>query len=504
MALFSSSFQLAQVSSVSSSVSVPSSAFSAPEKTEIYRLQNLVSHIDADAAATNSNITTQSRSGGRRAIVQILDVRMEEYIYAIVSTHQALKDLNTPQEIEHVVLVKGGKSDLDISDPNTFKDSYPSSIHDSLKVLNILNITAIPYSDQGLFRYLSESIAHKPTEWVEQRLRSVFIENHMQSFLAKICVFNLTNFERIVFLDNDVIPLQNIHQLFDQATPAAAPDVASGFVVNTGVMVLDPSQAVFDAMMKDLLGRDNNKHVHKKHHYDDHDDDDVHTIEKKPWPSANKGVLVDNDQDFLNYFFADNFHVLSPYWNVLLSIHHGLNGGENTSPVEEWGVVKDSGVFIKWVLRFSQNRNRLKVVHMAFPKPTWPLFDRGCESDGEGSRQGIDDTSSMNTNEVPPWECADKTQVPNPNWWRWYFVDNGIPGKAILSLFKLFWSRYIRGLKQICEAEAGWEIAACTDPDKHPYITDAMVHSGMDIETTLLSNRLIPDWFQWNTNVTTI
>uniref|UniRef100_A0A7S2TYD6 Uncharacterized protein n=1 Tax=Lotharella oceanica TaxID=641309 RepID=A0A7S2TYD6_9EUKA len=314
----------------------------------------------------------------------------------------------------------------------------------------------------------------KTAEDVKDHLTEVFKENHMQKFMAKIHVFNLTMYDRILFLDNDIIPLHDFTSLFDvPKTPACAPDVASGFVLNTGVLVVDPNRTTYVSMMMDLMRPD-----------------------PVPWRSASKGdEKVDNDQDFINYFFASSLYVLSPYWNVLISIHHdGLGGGGETSPVTEWGAfVEESGRFIQWMLKFKRNRRMVQMVHMGFPKPTWPQFQKKC-----APMNPIDEKTKYAKGwEIPStWKCP-KGEVARPLWWRWYVIDSGEPGLAVLALFKTFWARYSRLIDALCEQRGsgygGVHPPACKMSALRVLTTD-MEMVGRDVMETLLANPKIPTW----------
>ncbi len=70
---------------------------------------------------------------------------------------------------------------------------------------------------------------------------------------SKLYVWNMTDYERIVYLDSDTLVLSNIDHMFDCGTFCAAHRHSDLF--NTGVLVVEPSSAIFKDMVKkiDLL-----------------------------------------------------------------------------------------------------------------------------------------------------------------------------------------------------------------------------------------------------------
>ncbi|MEO7331326.1 MAG: glycosyltransferase family 8 protein [Minicystis sp.] len=69
---------------------------------------------------------------------------------------------------------------------------------------------------------------------------------------AKLRAWDLPELDKVVFLDADTIVLRNLDWLFERPSFAAAPDFFFTDRFNSGVMVLDPSPAVFQAMMQQL------------------------------------------------------------------------------------------------------------------------------------------------------------------------------------------------------------------------------------------------------------
>jgi glycogenin len=70
---------------------------------------------------------------------------------------------------------------------------------------------------------------------------------------TKLRAFELTDFDKLVLLDADTIALQNIDDLFERPNIAAAPDFLLPDRFNSGVLVIEPNQALFDDMMQRLF-----------------------------------------------------------------------------------------------------------------------------------------------------------------------------------------------------------------------------------------------------------
>jgi len=69
---------------------------------------------------------------------------------------------------------------------------------------------------------------------------------------TKLCAWQLVEYDKVVFLDADTLVLQNVDDLFDRPEIAAAPDFFLPDRFSSGVMVLEPSAAKFDRMVRDL------------------------------------------------------------------------------------------------------------------------------------------------------------------------------------------------------------------------------------------------------------
>jgi glycogenin glucosyltransferase len=74
------------------------------------------------------------------------------------------------------------------------------------------------------------------------------------SELTKLHVWNLLQFEKVVYLDADTLVIENIDELFEiQSSFAASPDIFPPDKFNAGVLVIQPNASVFHEMIS-LVG----------------------------------------------------------------------------------------------------------------------------------------------------------------------------------------------------------------------------------------------------------
>jgi alpha-N-acetylglucosamine transferase len=115
---------------------------------------------------------------------------------------------------------------------------------------------------------------------------------------AKLRVWELVDFDRVVLLDADTLVLKNVDDLFERREFAAAPDFFLPDRFNSGVMVLEPSADTFRRMIAALSAA---------------------------------GSYDGGDQGFLNTFFADWYampvnHRLPVGYNMAHFIYQFLRG----------------------------------------------------------------------------------------------------------------------------------------------------------------------------------
>ncbi|CAO2182303.1 unnamed protein product [Urochloa humidicola] len=66
---------------------------------------------------------------------------------------------------------------------------------------------------------------------------------------SKFRLWQLTDYDTVVFLDADLLVLRGMDFLFDEAAPELSATVNSGARFNSGVMVLEPSNCMFEMLM---------------------------------------------------------------------------------------------------------------------------------------------------------------------------------------------------------------------------------------------------------------
>jgi glycogenin glucosyltransferase len=74
------------------------------------------------------------------------------------------------------------------------------------------------------------------------------------SELTKLHIWNLLQFEKVVYLDADTLVIENIGELFEiQSSFAASPDIFPPDKFNAGLLVIQPNASVFHEMIS-LVG----------------------------------------------------------------------------------------------------------------------------------------------------------------------------------------------------------------------------------------------------------
>jgi glycogenin glucosyltransferase len=110
-------------------------------------------------------------------------------------------------------------------------------------------------------------------------------QNVLKNYFNKLVIFALDSFDKIIYLDADMIILDNIDELFDRPHMTAVLDHAEGdrYFFNSAIMVIEPSRDLFKHMMKELAGM-------SEHQF---------------YLSANKDHKCLWDQDYLNLYYSD-------------------------------------------------------------------------------------------------------------------------------------------------------------------------------------------------------
>ena len=78
----------------------------------------------------------------------------------------------------------------------------------------------------------------------------------LDAVLTKLHIFRLNHYQKIIFLDADVLPIRPLSHLFHIAHPfSAVPDRGWPDIFNSGVLVITPGEDKFREVMKILSGR---------------------------------------------------------------------------------------------------------------------------------------------------------------------------------------------------------------------------------------------------------
>ena len=102
------------------------------------------------------------------------------------------------------------------------------------------------------------------SDWAKDQLLNWWLERGATPTLVKLFVWDMIDFDRIVFLDTDTLLVQPVEELFDipvfasGVTPDSSHHTSTGNIplLNTGVMVVQPNQDVFDKMMATMATGD--------------------------------------------------------------------------------------------------------------------------------------------------------------------------------------------------------------------------------------------------------
>jgi glycogenin glucosyltransferase len=116
-----------------------------------------------------------------------------------------------------------------------------------------------------------EKIYASRVEGIKDRYK----ENSWMMF-TKLNLVKLIQFEKLIFLDADCLALENIDEMFDFPAISAVRDLSYGGL-SAGVLVIEPNQALFDDMIKNL----NNENYDNT--YSDQSFLNWYTTEKRIW-----------------------------------------------------------------------------------------------------------------------------------------------------------------------------------------------------------------------------
>ena len=129
---------------------------------------------------------------------------------------------------------------------------------------------------------------------------------------AKIGIFGLSRFDKIVYLDADMLVLHNLDELFEKPHMSAVnaggrlPENSAWTEMNSGLMVIEPSTA----LLKDMLQRIGKIEQEKKEK--DYSDQGFLQCYYPDWPSRNDLLLSHAYNMFDRY--VERYHHLFGFW----------------------------------------------------------------------------------------------------------------------------------------------------------------------------------------------
>lgn len=150
---------------------------------------------------------------------------------------------------------------------------------------------------------------------------------------SKLNIFGLTQFDKVVYLDADMLILQNIDDLFDKPHMSAVkirgklPEFSNWNILNSGLLVVEPSTETFN----DMISK-------------------IGSIEQVQSPS---------DEDFINAYYSD--------WTNQNELH--LDNGYNIFSYH-WHRYKEF-----YGYDFMSAKNPIKVVHYIGEDKPWRLYE---------------------------------------------------------------------------------------------------------------------------------
>jgi glycogenin len=120
-------------------------------------------------------------------------------------------------------------------------------------------VLTTPNLADATYQQLQQSgIAYQPIPPIELNTALPTHQARWQATYSKLQIFNQTQFDKLVYLDADMLVYQNLDDLFRQPHMAAVnaggmlPEYASWTEFNSGLMVIEPSQALYTDMLAKL------------------------------------------------------------------------------------------------------------------------------------------------------------------------------------------------------------------------------------------------------------
>ena len=103
----------------------------------------------------------------------------------------------------------------------------------------------------------------------KDKIESSFVENisykHWNNTFDKFNIFDLTEYNKIVYLDSDMYICKNIDELFDMPNMSAAIAGKTYYkewdCINSGLMVIEPKKGILEGLKELLYSKELNKHI---------------------------------------------------------------------------------------------------------------------------------------------------------------------------------------------------------------------------------------------------
>jgi len=266
-------------------------------------------------------------------------------------------------------------------------------------------------------------------------------KNWEAKYVYKLAVFNLTAYDRVVWLDTDIVVLRSLVGLFERSVFLDKPLlVEPNICFNTGVMVIKPSATLF-----------------------------INLLEFAMFPSGDlwpvtcvwSGLLRDaDDTALIEAYFQMNGLVdyFQPEFHFSL---HISNGDPSSTNKGAYFVQEIESAFSRWILR--DHLHRIHAVHFIWPKPVW----------------------------LPVWNTKQKYMA---------FAGDPEVGVAVISIAKQFFHDTSMRLNDICVRSIRDSLSAdavCT-ADLTPFLTKwcqvkhNILPAGYEEMVTLLLDSEIP------------
>lgn len=137
------------------------------------------------------------------------------------------------------------------------------------------------------------SILVKKVEAIPNPSKKVHISGWVNSGYTKLHIWNLIEYDKIVYIDADTCVLENIDHLFSRPNLTAAPDVFPPDKFNAGVLIIEPSKDIFQDMQ-------------------------IKTFELKSYDGGDTGFL---NAYFPNWYLLHSDHRLPFAYNAQRTLH---------------------------------------------------------------------------------------------------------------------------------------------------------------------------------------